>query len=424
MKHSNSEALFKKAQDSLVGGVNSPVRAYKAVGGSPIFIKQGSGAYVVCEDNQKYVDYVLSYGPLIFGHAYPKILKTIETAMQNGTTYGAPTKIETKLAEKIKKAYPYAHKVRFVSSGTEATMSAIRLARGFTKKSIIVKFEGCYHGHVDPLLVAAGSGSATLGISDSNGVLDKIAANTAVLNYNDTKQVNEFFKQHGDKVACIILEPVTGNMGVVLPNLEFIKTCRDCCDKYNALLIFDEVMCGFRSQKTGTHEWIGVTPDIVTLGKVIGGGLPCGALAGSETIMNYLAPLGNVYQAGTLSGNPLAMAAGLETLNNLENGSVFSATSNYTQELTTEIKKTIKKNNAPISVNMIGTMFTIFFNKAPITTFSDVQNCDMTAFKTFFHTMLNNSVFLPPSQYEACFTSFMHSQKELNKTIDAFNKIF
>lgn len=423
MKRSNSESLFNQAQQSLVGGVNSPVRAYKAVGGTPVFIKQGSGAYVVCEDNHHYIDYVLSYGPLIFGHAYPKTLKAIETTMHNGTTFGAPTNLEIKLAEKIKAAYPYVDKVRFVSSGTEATMSAVRLARGVTKKSIIVKFEGCYHGHVDPLLVAAGSGSATLGISGSNGVLNEIAQNTAVLEYNNTDQVNTFFQKHHNDIACVIVEPVTGNMGVVLPTPEFMNTLRSQCNQTNTLLIFDEVMCGFRSQQTGTHEWIGVNPDIVILGKVIGGGLPCGAFAAKDTIMKHLAPEGDVYQAGTLSGNPLAMAAGLETLTNLENPKVFKSISDYTKELALALSTTIKKHNIPASIQFKGSMFTLFFNKNPINSFKDVQKCNTHMFKDFFNLMLNHHIFLPPSQYEACFVSFMHTDKELSKTIDTFNKI-
>ena len=422
MTRPQSKKLFNQAQNCLVGGVNSPVRAFKAVGGTPLFIKKGSGSSFICEDNNQYIDYVLSYGPLILGHAYPSIVSTLESTLKNGTTFGAPTKLEINAAEAIKQAYPYVDKVRFVSSGTEAAMSAIRLARGATKKSIVIKFEGCYHGHADPLLVAAGSGSATLSMADSAGVLPQTIQKTAVLNYNNSAQIKEFFNKHHEDIACVMLEPVTGNMGVIVPDLDFIKTCKECCDKSGALLVFDEVMCGFRAQHTGTHEWIGVNPDIVILGKVIGGGLPCGAYAANKKIMSHIAPEGPVYQAGTLSGNPLAMAAGLATLRELQNKTIFSAIEAFTSELVTALNLTIKKNNLPITIQHKGSMFTIFFSKNPLFNFKDVQQCNMNAFKTFFNVMLQHGIYLPPSQYEACFTSYMHSTKELNKTVDAFNQ--
>ncbi len=299
MENSKSQLLFEDAKQSLVGGVNSPVRAYNSVGGTPVFIKSGKGAYITSEDDTTFIDYVLSFGPLILGHANSDVLNAVNTVMQNGTTFGAPTQLETQLANLVKDFYPYTDKVRFVSSGTEAAMSAIRVARGFTKKSIIVKFKGCYHGHADALLVAAGSGAQNLGVPDSLGVLEDVVRNTAVLDYNNTKQVRSFFKEHGSNVAGVMLEPVAGNMGLVLPDLNFIAELRAQCNNYDALLIFDEVMCGFRTQVTGTHEWIGVEPDIVVLGKVIGGGLPCGAYAARAEIMDMVAPLGAVYQAGT-----------------------------------------------------------------------------------------------------------------------------
>ena len=420
VRHIKSKQLFKEASKVLVGGVNSPVRAFKAVGGDPVFIKKGSGAYVQCEDGHHYIDYILSYGPLILGHAYPEVIRIVEETARLGMTFGSPSALETKAAIMIQKAYSYVDKVRFVNSGTEASMSAVRLARGYTNKSIIVKFKGCYHGHVDPLLVSAGSGIATLGKADSKGVLEKTASMTAVLDYNDKKAVKQFFDIHHKDIACIILEPVTGNMGVIKPDLDFIKTCRECCNNSGALLIFDEVMCGFRAQRTGTHEWIGVTPDIVILGKVIGGGLPCGAYAANDRIMSCVSPLGDVYQAGTLSGNPMAMAAGLKTLELLESGNIFDSCNEYTSELVEELKKEIKKHNLNISVHVVGTMFTIFFSNKKITNFADVSGCDLNLFKSFFHYMLRNGVLLPPSQFEACFTSYLHTSKELGKTLDAF----
>ena len=422
MTKERSQQLFEKAQKSLVGGVNSPVRAYKAVGGTPVFIKQGSGSHVVCEDDQRYIDYVLSYGPLILGHAHPEILAELEKTMTHGTTFGAPTTLETALAEKIKTFYSYVDKVRFVSSGTEAAMSVIRLARGVTKKSLVVKFKGCYHGHVDSLLVSAGSGSATLGVADSAGVLLDVASHTAVLDYNQPQQVVDFFNEYGDDIACVLLEPVAGNMGVVLPDLEFIKTCRKCCDDTGAMLVFDEVMCGFRTQRSGTHEWIGVEPDMVILGKVIGGGLPCGAYAGSQRFMDHVAPLGSVYQAGTLSGNPLAMAAGLATLSNLEDGRVFDQINRYTTALAEGIRDCISLLTLDAVVTQKGSMFTLFFTKNTPKTFEDVQTCDFERFKAFFHAMLSQGIFLPPSQYEACFTSFAHTNDDLKKTLSSIKQ--
>ena len=424
MNHYQSESLFNIAQQSLVGGVNSPVRAYKAVGGTPVFLKKGIGSHVVCEDNHDYIDYVLSYGPLILGHAHPDILETLAKTMQAGTTFGAPTQLETDLAEAIKSFYPYVEKVRFVSSGTEASMSAIRVARGVTKRSIVVKFKGCYHGHVDSLLVAAGSGSATLGVADSAGVLLDSVSHTAVLDYNNTQQVHDFFKAHGDDIACVLMEPVAGNMGVIVPDLDFVAVCRQWCDKVGALLVFDEVMCGFRTQRSGTHEWIGVEPDIVILGKVIGGGLPCGAYAAKAAIMDYVAPLGPVYQAGTLSGNPLAMSAGLTTLRLLEDGTVFKALDNYTSQLVSGIENCIQATDISAVVSRKGSMFTLFFTDTLPQSFSAVQACDQTLFKAFFHAMLNQGIFLPPSQYEACFTSALHDDNDLRKTLSSIEAVF
>lgn len=418
-----SERLFNQAQKSLVGGVNSPVRAYQAVGGHPVFIKQGSGSHVICEDNQSYIDYVLSYGPLILGHAHPTILETLANTMQSGTTFGAPTQLETQLAETIKVFYPYVDKVRFVSSGTEASMSAIRVARGLTKRSIIVKFKGCYHGHVDSLLVSAGSGSATLGVADSAGVLLDSVSHTAVLDYNNTQQISDFFANHGDDVACVLMEPVAGNMGVIVPDLEFVKVCRECCNDFGSLLVFDEVMCGFRTQRSGTHEWIGVEPDMVILGKVIGGGLPCGAYAAKASIMDHVSPLGPVYQAGTLSGNPLAMAAGLATLTVLKDAVVFDTVNTYSTQLADGIRECIACLGIPMVVTQKGSMFTVFFTDQVPRSFSDVQACDGALFKQFFYAMLDHGIFLPPSQYEACFTSVMHDDEDLSKTLSSIRAV-
>ncbi|RAP26290.1 glutamate-1-semialdehyde-2,1-aminomutase [Candidatus Marinamargulisbacteria bacterium SCGC AG-333-B06] len=419
MRHDKSQQLFNQAQQHLVGGVNSPVRAYQAVGGNPVFIKKGEGSHVVCEDNQSYIDYVLSYGPLLLGHAHPTVLAALADCMPLGTTFGAPTYLETELALAIKSFYPYVDKVRFVSSGTEASMSAIRLARGVTKRSIVVKFKGCYHGHVDSLLVSAGSGSATLGVADSAGVLLDSVSHTAVLDYNNAQQVQDFFAEHGNDVACILMEPVAGNMGVIVPDLEFVSRCRTCCDDVGALLIFDEVMCGFRTQRSGTHEWIGVEPDMVILGKVIGGGLPCGAFAAKAAIMDHVAPLGPVYQAGTLSGNPLAMAAGIATLYALEDGSVFEMVNRYTTELVAGIRDRIASLGISAVVSHQGSMFTVFFRDHLPRTFTDVQTCDFDRFKQFFHGMLGQGIFLPPSQYEACFTSVGHDEDDLSKTLSS-----
>ncbi|RAP29501.1 glutamate-1-semialdehyde-2,1-aminomutase [Candidatus Marinamargulisbacteria bacterium SCGC AG-414-C22] len=418
--HKNSETLFEQAQQSLVGGVNSPVRAFKSVGGSPLFIKSGKGAEITCEDNQTYIDYVLSYGPLILGHANPEITHVLAEQLQKGTTFGAPTKLETACAEKIKQAYPYVDKVRFVSSGTEAAMSAIRLARGATNRSIIVKFNGCYHGHADALLVSAGSGALTLGVPDSAGVLKTAAANTVVLNYNDSAGIKKLFAEKGSEIAAVLMEPVCGNMGVITPTEQFVTTIRSLCNDYDALLVFDEVMCGFRSQQTGTHEWIGVEPDIVILGKIIGGGLPCGAYAGKKELLAHIAPEGPVYQAGTLSGNPLAMAAGLATLNVLDDKQQYTQLADYTKELCQQLKAVAKQHNKTITINQIGAMFSVFFTASNVTDMAGVMTCDFEQFNQFFHHMLSEGVYLPPSQYEACFTSICHNEQHLAATINAF----
>ena len=417
---SNSKVLFERAKKSLVGGVNSPVRSFNAVGGTPPFIKSGKEATIIDVDGNSYVDYVLSYGPLLLGHANERIVKKIHETAQQGTTYGAPTEIETLLAEKIKQAYSYCDKVRFVSSGTEAAMSVIRLARGATKRDKIIKFKGCYHGHADPLLVEAGSGASTLGAPTSAGVLKKTAESTIVLDYNSAEQLKKAFETHGRDIAAVLLEPVSGNMGVIIPSQEFIDTARELTTKYEALLVFDEVMCGFRSQKTGTHEWIGCEPDVVILGKVIGGGLPCGAYAAKKELMQWIAPEGDVYQAGTLSGNPLAMAAGLETLTCCDEENVFEKTNQFVTELANKMKKISKDQNMGLQIHHIGSMFSVFFSQLPILNLADVQKCCMKTFNSYFHFMLQSGIYLPPSQYEACFVSFFHGNQELQQTVNGF----
>jgi len=410
---------FEDAKKVLVGGVNSPVRAFKSVGGDPVFFKQGEGAYLIDENNKRYIDYVLSWGPHLLGHANPGITKAIQDAAQLSTSFGAPSVAETTLAKKILEFYPFMDKVRLVNSGTEATMSAIRLARGVTKKSLLIKFNGCYHGHSDALLVAAGSGALTLGEPDSAGVLADTAKNTLVLDYNDTQAVHALFKEKGHQIAAVILEPVCGNMGVVLPDEAFVKALRTNCDAYNAMLIFDEVMAGFRSQNGATSNWLGVQPDIVTLGKVIGGGLPCGAYLGKQNVMSQLAPEGPVYQAGTLSGNPLVMAAGLSMLTQLQETNAFQKAAQNTKWLVSQILEDINMHKYPMQVISKGTMFCIFFTAKPVRCLGDVKTCDFERFNVFYHRLLEQGVYFPPSQYEACFMSSVHSQHDLEKTVAA-----
>ena len=420
--HDRSHDLFKDAKEHLVGGVNSPVRAFNSVGSSPVFMNSGKGAMIHSEDGQSYVDYVLSFGPLLLGHADSRVTEAISKAAQLGTSFGAPTVKETALAKQVKRFYPYVDKVRFVNSGTEAVMSAIRLARGVSGKSIIVKFVGCYHGHSDALLVAAGSGSATLSQPDSQGVLSETVKHTALLPYNDTDAIKTFFAKHAADIAAVVIEPVAGNMGLILPEQGFIDTISSLCLSHQALLIFDEVMCGFRSQLGGTHTWLSVEPDIVVLGKVIGAGLPCAAYAARQEIMSFVAPEGPVYQAGTLSGNPLAMSAGLACLEALEKADEFDLAVSYTSTLVTELNAIAKHYKLPLSISHKGTMFTLFFRDGLPKNFTDVQQCDFELFSKFFRLMLAEGIYLPPSQYEACFSSTKHAETELTQTLQAFEK--
>lgn len=419
-KFQNSISAFDEALKHIPGGVNSPARAFKSVKTNPVFFKSAKGSYLTDIDGNKYIDFVGSWGPMILGHLHESVVEAIEQTLLTGTSFGAPTFIETEMAKKIKAMIPSIEKVRMVNSGTEATMSALRLARGYTGRELVIKFEGCYHGHGDSFLIKAGSGALTLGTPDSPGVIKGTAAGTLVAEYNNLNSVEELFNKHGEQIAAVILEPVTGNMGVVNPFVDFIKGIRKLCTQYGSLLIFDEVMTGFRLAKGGAQELFGISPDITTLGKIIGGGLPVGAYGGKAEIMDKLAPSGPVYQAGTLSGNPLAMAAGLATLSILESDKTFY---NRLEEKSTMLHKgledNLKSTGIPAVINRQGSMFTLFFTrKEHVTSYSDVMTSDTTRFASYFRNCLEGGVYLPPSQFEACFVSIAHSNDDINKTIE------
>ncbi len=415
-----SEKLFQQAQKSIPGGVNSPVRAFKAVGGTPLFIKSAKGAYVIDSDNQRYIDYVQSWGPMILGHAQPDIIAAVQAKMADGLSFGAPTEIETTLAERIKSIVPSMEMMRMVSSGTEATMSAIRLARGFTGRDTIVKFEGCYHGHSDSLLVKAGSGALTFGVPSSPGVPESLVKHTLNLTYNDIEQVKAVFAEKGDSIACIIVEPVAGNMNCVPPIDGFLSTLRDVCDASGALLIFDEVMTGFRVHPQGAQGHYGITPDLTTLGKVIGGGMPVGAFGGRRDIMEELAPTGPIYQAGTLSGNPVAMAAGLTTLNLVSEAGFYEKLFASTEQLTTGLESVAKQCGIPFTTNHVGSMFGMFFTEEKkVTRYAQVMNGNNERFNQFFHGMLAQGVYLAPASFEAGFVSGAHTSDIVDATLTA-----
>lgn len=407
-----SDELFKEACDVLVGGVNSPVRAFNSVNSNPIFIKKAEGSKLYSEDGRAFIDYVLSFGPLLLGHAHPVVTKAITEAAKQGTSFGAPTENETKLARLIQKFYPSLEKIRFVNSGTEAAMSALRLARGYTNKKQIIKFDGCYHGHADSLLVAAGSGALTQGQPDSKGILDDTAKHTVVLPYNNAQLVQDYFSAHGKNVAAVIVEPVAGNMGVIPPEPGFLSTLRSVCDTYQSVLIFDEVMCGFRLPNGGAQQYFNIAPDLTILGKVIGGGLPCGAYGGKAEIMNYLSPMGPVYQAGTLSGNPLVMAAGIAMLNYINEHDTINVLCEKVKYLAKILDETL-----PFTVQYCGTLFNVFFTDQPLKDLDDVQKCDLDLFKKFHAYLLKNGIYTPPSQFEANFFSSAHSQEDINHTV-------
>jgi glutamate-1-semialdehyde 2,1-aminomutase len=421
-----SHNLFEEAQVYIPGGVNSPVRAFKGVGGDPIFFKSAHGAYVIDEDQQEYVDYVGSWGPMILGHAHPKVIEAVTASLKNGLSFGAPTAIEIELAKKVCELMPSIEQVRMVSSGTEATMSAIRLARGFTKRDKIIKFNGCYHGHADFLLVAAGSGALTLGVPNSAGVPASIAQHTLIAEFNRIETVAALFEKYNDEIAAVIVEPVPGNMNCIPPTDGFLQGLRKLCDDYGSVLIFDEVMTGFRVALGGAQALYNIKPDLTTLGKVIGGGMPVGAFGGRADIMRCLAPLGPVYQAGTLSGNPVAMTAGLVTLNLIaEDAHFHEKLTAATQKLMDGLVLRAKAANIPLLTTAVGGMFGLFFTDAKsITTYDDVKKCDIERFKKFFHLMLKEGVYLAPSAYEAGFMSSAHGEKEIAKTLAAAENAF
>ncbi len=421
---SDSHQLFQEAQNHIPGGVNSPVRAFRGVGGDPVFIQRATGPYTFDEDGRRYIDYVGSWGPMILGHAHPEVVATVQRQAENGLSFGAPTAIETRMAEKVKELVPSIELIRMVSSGTEATMSAIRLARGYTGRDKIVKFEGCYHGHADSLLVKAGSGALTLGVPTSPGVPAALAAHTLTLNYNDSDQVRELFAEMGDEIAAIIVEPVAGNMNCVPPVAGFLETLREVCDQHGSVLILDEVMTGFRVALGGAQQKLGITPDLTTLGKVIGGGMPVGAFGGKREIMEHLAPLGPVYQAGTLSGNPLAMAAGLKTLELISAAEFFTDLERKVVRLTDGILSAAASHGVAMRCNRIGGMFGLFFTaEERVENFAQVTACDSGLFNRFFHAMLEAGVYLAPSAFEAGFVSAAHSDEDIDTTIAAADRV-
>jgi glutamate-1-semialdehyde 2,1-aminomutase len=411
--HSKSEELFRRAQETIPGGVNSPVRAFRSVGGNPPFIARGEGSHIFDVDGNEYIDYVGSWGPLLLGHRHPDIVAALEGALAIGTSFGAPTEQEVELAEAIRDAVPSIEMVRLVNSGTEATMSAIRVARGFTGRDLIVKFEGCYHGHVDSLLVKAGSGVATLGIPDTQGVPKAFCDTTIALPYNDAEAVEQAFRAHGNRIAAVIVEPVAGNMGCVPPLPGYLEELRDITARFGALLVFDEVMTGFRVAFGGAQQRYGIRPDLTTLGKVIGGGLPVGAYGGRKDIMSKVAPVGPIYQAGTLSGNPLAVAAGLAMLRYLKrHPEVYDQLEARTAELCAAAP-------AGVTVNRVGSMFTWFFTDQPVTDYASAKRSDTTRFGRFFRAMLERGIYLAPSQFEAAFVSAAHTEEDIRETIVA-----
>jgi glutamate-1-semialdehyde 2,1-aminomutase len=419
-----SETLFARAQACMPGGVNSPVRAFRAVGGTPIFFERASGAYLWDVDGKRYIDYVGSWGPMLAGHTHPAVVEAVQQAAARALSYGAPTEAEIELAELLCRLVPSLERVRLVSSGTEATMTALRLARGATGRSLIVKFEGCYHGHADSLLVKAGSGALTLGNPSSAGVPADTAAHTIVLDYNDTEQIKNLFATRGREIAAVIVEPVAGNMNLVLPAKGFLETVREACTRHGALLILDEVMTGFRVALGGAQQRFGITPDLTTLGKVIGGGLPVGAVGGRRDVMEKLAPLGPVYQAGTLSGNPVAVAAGIATLKLVQQPGFCEKVEATTRRLVDGLVEEARKAGVAFSAQSIGSMFGLYFRAAPPASYAEVMQCDREAFNRFFHAMLEGGVYLAPSAYEAGFVSAAHTPGDIDATLSAARAAF
>ncbi|MGB5405363.1 MAG: glutamate-1-semialdehyde 2,1-aminomutase [Thiogranum sp.] len=422
---SKSQQLFDAALKHIPGGVNSPVRAFKGVGGSPIFFSRGEGPYLFDADGRRYVDYVGSWGPMIGGHCHPDVVRAVQETAANGLGFGAPTEIETRMADTLCEMVPSLDMVRMVSSGTEATMSAIRLARGFSGRDNIVKFEGCYHGHSDSLLVKAGSGALTLGVPTSPGVPADLAKHTITLEYNNADQVRTAFEEFGDQIAAIIVEPVAGNMNCIPPAAGFLQTLREVCDQHGSLLIFDEVMTGFRFSTGCAQQYYAIDPDLTTLGKVVGGGLPVGAFGGRRDVMEHIAPTGPVYQAGTLSGNPVAMAAGLATLKLVQRAGFHAQLEKTTKRLLSGLKERAQAANIPFTTNQVGSMFGMFFSEAEsVTCFADVNACDLPRFQGFFHAMLDRGVYLAPSAFEAGFVSSAHHDAAIQETLDAAEQAF
>ncbi len=422
MSGARSRKLFVEAKKHIPGGVNSPVRAFRSVGGEPLFIRKAKGSRIYDADNRAYIDYVLSWGPMILGHAHPKVTIAIKKAIANGTSFGAPTELEITLAKMVKKAFPSIEMVRMVSSGTEATMSAIRVARGFTGRDKVLKFDGCYHGHADSLLVRAGSGVATFGLPDSPGVPADLARLTLTVEYNNLAEVREMAVREGSRIACIIVEPVAGNMGCVPPEPGFLQGLRQICDKYGIILILDEVMTGFRVAYGGAQQLYKVKPDLTCLGKVIGGGLPVGAFGGRRDIMEQVAPIGSIYQAGTLSGNPLAMTAGIETLKLLSQPGVYKKLERISADLESGLRSVADEAGVPVTFNRVGSMFTGFFTDKKVKDFETAKTSDTIKFGKYFLSMLKNGVNLAPSQFEAGFLSLSHTKADINKTIEAARK--
>ncbi|MCQ9329223.1 glutamate-1-semialdehyde 2,1-aminomutase [Pelistega suis] len=419
-----NQDIFQRAQESIPGGVNSPVRAFKSVGGTPRFIAKANGAYIWDVEGTQYIDYLGSWGPAIVGHSHPEVVKAVQDAAVNGLSFGAPTEGEVILAEKICELLPSIEQVRLVSSGTEATMSAIRLARGATNRRKIIKFEGCYHGHSDSLLVKAGSGLLTFGNPSSSGVPQEFVSHTIVLEYNNLDAVQQAFNEVGNDIACVIVEPIAGNMNLIKPKAGFLEGLRELCTQHGALLIFDEVMTGFRAGPKGVQGLTGIKPDLTTLAKVIGGGMPVGAFGGRKDIMQHIAPMGAVYQAGTLSGNPVSVAAGLKTLEILNRPGFYEQLSATTATLVKGLKEKAAKHGVTFSADSVGGMFGIYFRSEVPTTFAEVQESDTKAFNVFFHAMLDEGVHLAPSAFEAGFVSACHNEEILAKTFDAADKAF
>lgn len=416
---SRNQQLFEKSQQLIPGGVNSPVRAFRSVGGTPIFFKKGLGSKLWDVDGKEYIDYINSWGPMILGHAHPEVIAAVQQAAANSLSFGAPTGLELEMAELINTLVPSMEQVRLVSSGTEATMSAIRVARGFTKRSKIIKFEGCYHGHADALLVKAGSGLLTFGEPSSAGVPPEVAAHTLTLDYNNTQMLKDTFASIGDEIACVILEPVVGNMNLIVPQQEFLQTLRELCTQHGSVLIFDEVMTGFRVALGGAQALYGITPDMTTLGKVIGGGLPVGAFGGRKDIMGVLAPLGPVYQAGTLSGNPVAVTAGLTTLKLVQAPGFYEKLTAQTAKLTDGLTQAAKAAGVTFSAQSVGGMFGLYFSASPPGSYAEMMQADKNAFNKFFHSMLDSGIYLGPSAFEAGFVSAAHSDTDIAQTVQA-----